>query len=84
MQQIYWENKCDSNGSSYSRRRFCHLLGEDSRSILGLGCPSAEQESMPPLHNPGMAPDENAMKAGIALMVENCVQDVESNEILVY
>ncbi len=29
---------------------------------------------MPPLHNPRMAPDENAMKAGIALMVENCVQ----------
>ena len=23
-----------------SRRRFCHLLGEDSGSILGLGCPS--------------------------------------------
>ena len=40
--------------------------------VLGV-CP-LEQESMPPLHNPGMAPDENAMKAGIALMVENCVR----------
>ena len=40
--------------------------------VLGI-CPP-EQESMPPLHNPRMAPDENAMKAGIALMVENCVR----------
>ena len=40
--------------------------------VLGV-CP-LEQESMPPLHNPRMAPDENAMKAGIALMVENCVR----------
>ena len=40
--------------------------------VLGV-CP-LEQESMPPLHNPRMAPDENAKKAGIALMVENCVR----------
>ncbi|WP_278598478.1 M20 family metallopeptidase [Butyricimonas virosa] len=60
-----------------------HLtLGEDFAIYLEkipgvfwvLGVRPPEQESMPPLHNPGMAPDENAMKAGIALMVENCVQ----------
>ena len=60
-----------------------HLtLGEDFAIYLEkipgvfwvLGVRPPEQESMPPLHNPGMAPDENAMKAGIALMVENCVR----------
>lgn len=35
------KTQCDPNGSSYLRRRFCHLLGENSRSLLGLGCSSA-------------------------------------------
>ena len=60
-----------------------HLtLGEDFAIYLEkipgvfwvLGVRPPEQESMPPLHNPGMAPDENAMKIGITLMVENCVK----------
>ena len=40
--------------------------------VLGV-CPP-EQENLPPLHNPKMSPDENAIKTGIALMVENCLR----------
>ncbi len=60
-----------------------HLtLGEDFAIYLEkipgvfwvLGVRSQEQENMPPLHNPKMAPDENALKVGIKLMVENCIR----------
>ena len=40
--------------------------------VLGV-CPP-EQESLPPLHNPKLSPDERAMKTGIMLMVENCLR----------
>ncbi len=60
-----------------------HLtLGEDFAIYLEkipgafwvLGVRPPEQENMPPLHNPKMSPDENAIKIGIALMVKNCLQ----------
>ncbi len=60
-----------------------HLtLGEDFAIYLEkipgafwvLGVRPPEQENMPPLHNPKMLPDENAIKIGIALMVKNCLQ----------
>ena len=60
-----------------------HLtLGEDFAIYLDkipgafwvLGVRPPEQENMPPLHNPKMSPDENAIKIGIALMVKNCLQ----------
>ncbi len=60
-----------------------HLtLGEDFAIYLEkipgvfwvLGVRPPEQEYLPPLHNPKMAPDEQAIKTGIALMVENCIQ----------
>ena len=63
--------------------RMDHLtLGEDFAIYLEkipgvfwvLGVRPPELENMPPLHNPKMAPDENAMKTGIMLMVENCVR----------
>ena len=40
--------------------------------VLGV-CPP-ELESLPPLHNPKLSPDERAMKTGIMLMVENCLR----------
>lgn len=40
--------------------------------VLGV-CPP-EQESLPPLHNPKLSPDERAIKTGIMLMVENCLK----------
>ena len=58
-----------------------HLtLGEDFAIYLEripgafwvLGVRPPEQGSMPPLHNPRMAPDEAALRVGISLMVENC------------
>lgn len=60
-----------------------HLtLGEDFAIYLEkipgafwvLGVRPPEQENLPPLHNPKMSPDENAIKTGIALMVENCLR----------
>ncbi|WP_065220261.1 MULTISPECIES: M20 metallopeptidase family protein [Butyricimonas] len=60
-----------------------HLtLGEDFAIYLEkipgafwvLGVRPPEQESLPPLHNPKMSPDENAIRTGIALMVENCLR----------
>lgn len=60
-----------------------HLtLGEDFAIYLEkipgafwvLGVRPPEQESLPPLHNPKMSPDENAIKTGITLMVENCLR----------
>lgn len=38
--------------------------------ILGI-CPP-EQDSMPPLHNPKMAPDERAISVGIGMLVSVC------------
>ena len=40
--------------------------------VLGV-CPP-EQESLPPLHNPKLSPDERAIKTGMMLMVENCLK----------
>ena len=44
--------------------------------VLGVRPPG--QESMAPLHNSRMSPDENALRVGMSLMVENCVRYLES------
>lgn len=57
-------------------------LGEDFAIYLEkipgafwvLGVRPPEAETMAPLHNPRMAPDERAIRIGMSLMVENCVR----------
>ena len=55
-------------------------LGEDFAIYLEklpgafwtLGICPPEQDSMPPLHNPKMAPDERAISVGIGMLVSVC------------
>jgi len=57
-------------------------LGEDFAIYLEkipgafwvLGVRPPEQTIMPPLHNPRFSPDEQALRTGIVLLVENCLQ----------
>lgn len=61
-------------------------LGEDFAIYLEklpgafwtLGVRPPEQESMPPLHNPKMAPDERAISVGIGMLVSVCKNFLQS------
>lgn len=60
-------------------------LGEDFAIYLQelpgvfwtLGVRPPEAEEMPPLHNPGMLPDERAIPVGIEMLVKNCIDFLE-------
>lgn len=62
-------------------------LGEDFAIYLEklpgafwtLGICSPEQESMPPLHNPKMAPDERAIPIGVGMLVSVCRHFFQAN-----
>lgn len=61
-------------------------LGEDFAIYLQelpgvfwtLGVRPSELEEMPPLHNPGMSPDERAIPVGIEMLVKNCIDFLDS------
>ncbi len=63
-------------------------LGEDFAIYLEkipgafwvLGVRPLEMETMAPLHNPHMSPSEEALRIGMALMVENCVRFLAGGE----
>lgn len=50
---------------------FAIYLQELPGAFWVLGVRSPERTEMPPLHNPGMAPDERAIPLGIEMLVEN-------------
>lgn len=57
---------------------FAIYLQEFPGAFWTLGvCPS-EADSMPPLHNPKMAPDERAIPVGIDMLVEVCLNFLNS------
>lgn len=51
------------------RGRLCYLFAGIAGCFLDFGVRPPEAEEMCPLHKPGMAPDERAIRVGIDMLV---------------
>jgi metal-dependent amidase/aminoacylase/carboxypeptidase family protein len=57
---------------------FAIYLQELPGAFWVLGVRPPEENDMPPLHNPNLAPDERALKVGMEMLVGNCLAFLQS------